>query len=101
MSRRSARTNTTSGSRKGAHFSFFPPPTPNQGFQLGTIQASCRLTHTGELVGQWTSSLGTAGVCARRLLDIHEQRRRTGSWSKEVGHQSCARVALMWTFRQQ
>lgn len=50
------------GVGKGNDFSFFLTPKPNDVLQLGTIQASCRLTETGELVGQWTSSLDTAGV---------------------------------------
>lgn len=54
------------GVGKGVDFFFFLTPSPNQSLQLGTIQASCRLTDTGELVGQWTSSLGTAGVFTAR-----------------------------------
>lgn len=54
------------GIGKGEDFFFFLTPSPNQSLQLGTIQATCRLTDAGELAGHWTSSLGTAGFFTAR-----------------------------------
>lgn len=47
---------------KGEDFSFFLTPKGQQGLQLGTIEASCRLSPSGALQGKWASSIGTAGI---------------------------------------
>jgi predicted nucleotide-binding protein len=54
------------GLGKGDDFFFFLTPRPNRNLNLGTIEATCRLTGSGELTGQWNSSLGTGGVFIAR-----------------------------------
>lgn len=54
------------GVSKGDDYTFFLTPRPGRNLQLGTIQASCCLTPTGELSGKWSTSIGTAGVFSAR-----------------------------------
>lgn len=57
------------GVSKGEDYSFFLTPRPNQPFQLGTIEATCRLNAAGELNGKWATSIGTAGVFVARRAE--------------------------------
>lgn len=58
------------GVSKGEELSFFLTPKGQQGLRLGTIQASCRLNASSELVGTWTSSIGTAGVFTAKRAQV-------------------------------
>ncbi len=54
------------GVSKGDEYTFFLTPRQSQSLRLGTIEAQCRLTESGELAGNWSSSINTAGVFSAR-----------------------------------
>jgi predicted nucleotide-binding protein len=57
------------GVSKGDDYTLFLTPHPGQIFRLGTVQATCRLTPTGELAGKWETSIGTVGVFSARRAE--------------------------------
>jgi predicted nucleotide-binding protein len=58
------------GIAKDKDFSFFLTPKGQQGLHLGTIQASCVLSSSGELMGEWKSSIGTIGVFVAKRASV-------------------------------
>jgi predicted nucleotide-binding protein len=68
------------GVSKGDGYTFFLTPRPGRNLRLGTIQASCQLSSTGELTGKWSTSIGTAGTFTARRSEPSEKE------SKPVAH---------------
>ena len=57
------------GVSKSDGYSFFLTPRPHQPYQLGTIQAHCKMDSSGQLSGKWSTSIGTNGSFFARRAD--------------------------------
>lgn len=62
------------GAVKNEQVTFFLTPKPNQGYQLGNIQATCTLVDKNDLSGTWKSTLGTSGVFEAHRYDPASKR---------------------------